>query len=184
MNPSRSGSIRFDRHELAGAFGDIGTDLPLVVPSYGTREEDRCSAESSTTWRGLEIRGGWHLGLLSELDGQRGSREASAPRRVTLISILAAIDLVCATDFVAVLPERMVANKADTLGLEILELPHSSAAFPSKSLSLQMLSHRNHGTQPAVMWLRELLSTVANELAAQPTYAPFPRQSAAVESLH
>jgi hypothetical protein len=31
VNPSRSGSIRFDRHELAGAFGDIGTDLPLVV---------------------------------------------------------------------------------------------------------------------------------------------------------
>ncbi len=28
--PSR-GSIRFDRNELAGAFGDIGTDLPLVV---------------------------------------------------------------------------------------------------------------------------------------------------------
>lgn len=25
------GSIRFDRHELAGAFGDIGTDLPLLV---------------------------------------------------------------------------------------------------------------------------------------------------------
>ena len=24
-------SIRFDRHELAGAFGDIGTDLPLLV---------------------------------------------------------------------------------------------------------------------------------------------------------
>ncbi len=30
--PSRSrGTIRFDRNELAGAFGDIGTDLPLVV---------------------------------------------------------------------------------------------------------------------------------------------------------
>lgn len=31
MNPSHSGSVRFDRNELAGAFGDIGTDLPLVV---------------------------------------------------------------------------------------------------------------------------------------------------------
>ncbi|HUJ72524.1 MAG TPA: molybdate transporter family protein [Verrucomicrobiae bacterium] len=27
----RQGSIRFDRNELAGAFGDIGTDLPLIV---------------------------------------------------------------------------------------------------------------------------------------------------------
>ena len=23
--------LRFDRHELAGAFGDIGTDLPLLI---------------------------------------------------------------------------------------------------------------------------------------------------------
>ncbi|MCZ2400148.1 MAG: hypothetical protein LC135_09825 [Phycisphaerae bacterium] len=23
--------IRFDRHELAGSFGDIGTDLPLLI---------------------------------------------------------------------------------------------------------------------------------------------------------
>ncbi len=28
---TRSGSIRFDRNELSGAFGDIGTDLPLIV---------------------------------------------------------------------------------------------------------------------------------------------------------
>ncbi len=28
---SREGAIRFDRNELAGAFGDIGTDLPLIV---------------------------------------------------------------------------------------------------------------------------------------------------------
>jgi len=25
------GNIRFDRNELAGAFGDIGTDLPLII---------------------------------------------------------------------------------------------------------------------------------------------------------
>jgi hypothetical protein len=30
IQPSR-GAIRFDRNELAGAFGDIGTDLPLIV---------------------------------------------------------------------------------------------------------------------------------------------------------
>ncbi len=28
---SRAPRLRFDRHELAGAFGDIGTDLPLLV---------------------------------------------------------------------------------------------------------------------------------------------------------
>jgi len=33
VSPSgeRRGGIRFDRNELAGAFGDIGTDLPLIV---------------------------------------------------------------------------------------------------------------------------------------------------------
>jgi len=29
--PSRRPPLRFDRNELAGAFGDIGTDLPLIV---------------------------------------------------------------------------------------------------------------------------------------------------------
>ncbi len=28
---AKSGGIRFDRNELAGAFGDIGTDLPLII---------------------------------------------------------------------------------------------------------------------------------------------------------
>lgn len=28
---AQSGGLRFDRNELAGAFGDIGTDLPLIV---------------------------------------------------------------------------------------------------------------------------------------------------------
>ena len=29
--PVKPGGIRFDRNELAGAFGDIGTDLPLII---------------------------------------------------------------------------------------------------------------------------------------------------------
>lgn len=29
--PIRAPALRFDRHELAGAFGDLGTDLPLIV---------------------------------------------------------------------------------------------------------------------------------------------------------
>ena len=29
--PDPDGSIRFDRNELSGAFGDLGTDLPLIV---------------------------------------------------------------------------------------------------------------------------------------------------------
>lgn len=35
--------LRFDRHELAGAFGDIGTDLPLLVALIGTCGLDAAS---------------------------------------------------------------------------------------------------------------------------------------------
>ncbi len=35
--------IRFDRHELAGAFGDIGTDLPLLIALIATCKLDAAS---------------------------------------------------------------------------------------------------------------------------------------------
>ncbi|MCU0698056.1 MAG: putative sulfate/molybdate transporter [Myxococcaceae bacterium] len=35
--------LRFDRHELAGAFGDIGTDLPLLIALVATRGLDAAS---------------------------------------------------------------------------------------------------------------------------------------------
>ncbi len=40
----RAGWIRFDRNELAGAFGDIGTDLPLVVGVILAANLDSASA--------------------------------------------------------------------------------------------------------------------------------------------
>src|SRR5215472_2670920 len=39
-----SGGIRFDRNELAGAFGDIGTDLPLIVGVILAAKLDSTSA--------------------------------------------------------------------------------------------------------------------------------------------
>src|SRR5438034_10475528 len=41
--PAR-GAIRFDRNELAGAFGDIGTDLPLIVGIILAARLDSASA--------------------------------------------------------------------------------------------------------------------------------------------
>lgn len=43
MNNSNSSRIRFDRCELAGAFGDIGTDFPLIVGMILTAGLDACS---------------------------------------------------------------------------------------------------------------------------------------------
>ena len=37
-------NVRFDRNELAGAFGDIGTDLPLVVGVILAAKLDSASA--------------------------------------------------------------------------------------------------------------------------------------------
>ncbi len=135
-------------------------ELPLVIPSYGIREEDDCHGEALTNWRGLEIRGGWHLGLLSDDDAPEGSA-ASAPKRITLVNLLAAVDVVRATDFVAVLPARIVADKAPLFGLQICELPPSSR---SARIDLQMLSHRMHGAQPAVAWLRQIFRQAAAQL--------------------
>jgi hypothetical protein len=38
------GAIRFDRNELAGAFGDIGTDLPLIIGVILAAHLDSASA--------------------------------------------------------------------------------------------------------------------------------------------
>jgi MFS superfamily sulfate permease-like transporter len=43
IQPSQ-GAIRFDRNELAGAFGDIGTDLPLIVGIILAAKLDSASA--------------------------------------------------------------------------------------------------------------------------------------------
>ena len=40
----RRGAIRFDRNELAGAFGDIGTDLPLIIGVIAAANLDSASA--------------------------------------------------------------------------------------------------------------------------------------------
>lgn len=42
-SPVRLPRLRFDRHELAGAFGDIGTDLPLLIALIATCGLDAAS---------------------------------------------------------------------------------------------------------------------------------------------
>jgi MFS superfamily sulfate permease-like transporter len=42
-SPSARPWLRFDRHELAGAFGDIGTDLPLLIALIATTGLDAAS---------------------------------------------------------------------------------------------------------------------------------------------
>ncbi|MHA2610120.1 MAG: molybdate transporter family protein [bacterium JZ-2024 1] len=48
-----SGRLRFDRNELSGAFGDIGTDLPLILGLIRT-----CGLDSAST---LILFGSWQI---------------------------------------------------------------------------------------------------------------------------
>ena len=53
--------IRFDRHELAGAFGDIGTDLPLLIGLCATARLD--SASVFTLFGAMQILTGLVYGI-------------------------------------------------------------------------------------------------------------------------
>lgn len=53
--------VRFDRHELAGAFGDIGTDLPLLIGLVATCGLDAASV--CITFGALQIATGLLYGL-------------------------------------------------------------------------------------------------------------------------
>lgn len=56
-----SARVRFDRHELAGAFGDIGTDLPLLIGLCATCHLD--SASVFAMFGLLQIATGLRYGL-------------------------------------------------------------------------------------------------------------------------
>lgn len=53
--------LRFDRHELAGAFGDVGTDLPLLVGLVATCRLDAASV--CAVFGGLQVVMGLRYGI-------------------------------------------------------------------------------------------------------------------------
>jgi MFS superfamily sulfate permease-like transporter len=53
--------LRFDRHELAGAFGDIGTDLPLLIALVATCGLDAASV--CIVFGGMQIATGLYYGM-------------------------------------------------------------------------------------------------------------------------
>lgn len=53
--------LRFDRHELAGAFGDIGTDLPLLIALIATCDLDASSV--CVLFGALQMASGIYYGL-------------------------------------------------------------------------------------------------------------------------
>ncbi len=58
---SEAPRLRFDRHELAGAFGDIGTDLPLLIALVATCGLDAASV--CIVFGGMQIATGMLYGM-------------------------------------------------------------------------------------------------------------------------
>jgi DNA-binding transcriptional LysR family regulator len=71
----------------------------------------------------------------------------------------AALAIVSRSDMAAALPRRLAAAFAPTYRLKLCEPP-----YPSPPFSIMALAHREHGNEPAIVWLRDLLRQVATEL--------------------
>jgi len=59
----------------------------------------------------------------------------------------------------APLPRRLAAAFADQYRLKLFEPPYASPPF-----DIMALWHRDHGTEPAIAWLRAVLREVAATL--------------------
>ncbi|HEY9065023.1 MAG TPA: LysR family transcriptional regulator [Burkholderiaceae bacterium] len=87
-------------------------------------------------------------------------------RRVVLsaASFLIVPEIVAATDFVALVPERLVRDRVDTL--RQVECP-----FPVEGFEVGMVWHERHHGHPGQRWIREL---IVSRFAADPPASPRP----------
>jgi DNA-binding transcriptional LysR family regulator len=90
-----------------------------------------------------------------QLQGALAARGMHRAVSVTTPHFLAALAVVSHSDMAALLPRRLAAAFTDRYRLRLFEPP-----YPSSSFELMALWHREHGDQPAVMWLRNLLREV------------------------
>ena len=96
------------------------------------------------------------IGLLQGALAARGLRRNVA---VTTPHFLAALTTVSQSDIAALLPRRLATAFMGNYRLALFEPPYPSPAFDVMSLW-----HREHGEQPPIVWLRQLLREVALEL--------------------
>jgi DNA-binding transcriptional LysR family regulator len=95
-------------------------------------------------------------GLLQGALAARGLRRNVA---VTTPHLLAALTAVSESDIAALLPRRLATAFMGRYRLALFEPP-----YPSPSFEIMSLWHREHGEQPAIVWLRRLLREVAADL--------------------
>jgi len=126
----------------------------LVVAATG---EDENAIEGYVVDHGLErLVTRSDVGLLQGALAARGLRRNVA---VTTPHLLAAVAAVSQSDIAALLPRRLAMALMGRYRLLLFEPP-----YPSPPFELMSLWQREHGDQPAVLWLRQLLREIAAEL--------------------
>lgn len=96
------------------------------------------------------------IGLFQGALAARGLERTVA---VTTPNLLTALTAVSQTDLAALMPRRLATQFTGLYRLKVFEPP-----YPSPPFDVMMLWHREHGEQPAIAWLRNLMREVAAEL--------------------
>jgi DNA-binding transcriptional LysR family regulator len=130
-------------------------ELPHIIIS--ATGEDEQAVAGYVVDHGLE-----RLVMRSEVGLLQGALAARGLTRViglTTPHFLAALAVVSHSDMTAPLPRRLAAAFAGAYRLKLFEPPYASPPF-----EIMALSHREHGNEPAILWLRDLVRRVASEL--------------------
>lgn len=130
-------------------------ELPhLIISATG---EDEQAVAGYVVDHGLE-----RLVMRSEVGLLQGALAARGLRRavgLTTPHFLPALAVISHSDMAAPLPRRLAVAFAGAYRLKLFEPPYASPPFP-----FMALTHREHGSEPAIRWLRGLVSEVAATL--------------------
>lgn len=126
----------------------------LIISATG---EDEQAVAGYVVDHGLE-----RLVMRSEvglLQGALAARGLSRAVGLTTPHFLAALAVLSRSDMAAPLPRRLAIAFAGAYRLKLFEPPYTSPPF-----EIMTLSHREHGNEPAILWLRDIVRQVAAEL--------------------
>lgn len=130
-------------------------ELPhLIISATG---EDEQAVAGYVVDHGLE-----RLVMRSEVGLLQGALAARGLTRViglTTPHFFAALAVLSRSDMAAPLPRRLATEFAGPYRLKLFEPP-----YPSPPFAIMALAHREHGSEPATMWLREIVRQVTAEL--------------------
>lgn len=144
-HPAASGELTLER---------LASLSHLIISATG---EDEHAVNGYVMDHGLE-----RLVTRSEIGLLQGALAAHGLRRViglTTPHFMAALAVVSQSDMAAPLPRRLAAAFAEQYSLKLFEPP-----YPSPPFDIMALWHRDHGTEPAIAWLRSILREVAATL--------------------